>query len=160
MPPTWTQDRKADIDWADPQQRAAQLKVLVQDAEAALDLALEHTDDAEVRTTGWLLTKILGDDLVQDDHGDPQIAEGTAPDRIISITEPEMRHGRKSEAQRFDGFKVAVSTEADSELILDIQDMPAPGSDGAATAADHPAGRSAGRRDRGTRHRRRRLRLW
>lgn len=123
-------DRKANIDWADPQQRAGQLKVLVQDAEAALDLALAHTDDAEVRTTGWLLTKILGDDLMQDAHGDPQIAEGTAPERIISITEPEMRHGRKSAAQRFDGFKVATSTAADSELILDIQDMAAPGSDG------------------------------
>jgi transposase len=123
-------DRKANIDWADPQQRADQLKVLVQDAEAALDLALEHADDAEVRTTGWLLTKILGDDIVQDDNGNPQIAEGTAPERIISITEPEMRHGRKSAAQRFNGFKTAVATEADSELILDIQDIPAPGSDG------------------------------
>ena len=36
-----------------------------------------------------------------------KIAQGTAPDRIISITEPEMRHGRKSSTQRFDGFKVA-----------------------------------------------------
>ena len=105
-------DRKAHIDWADPQQRADQLQVLVQDAEAALDLALAHADDAEVRTTGWLLTKILGDDLVQDAKGNPQIAEGTAPERIISITEPEMRHGRKSAAQRFNGFKVAVATEA------------------------------------------------
>ena len=35
-----------------------------------------------------------------------------------------MRHGRKSKAQRFDGFKVSVATDADSELILDIQDMP------------------------------------
>ena len=123
-------DRKANIDWADPQQRADQLQVLVQDAEAALDLALEHADDVEVRTTGWLLTRILGDDLVQADNGNPQIAEGTAPERIISITEPEMRHGRKSAAQRFNGFKTAVATEANSELILDIQDSPAPGSDG------------------------------
>ena len=30
-------DRKADIEWADPTARAAQLKVLVQDAEAVLD---------------------------------------------------------------------------------------------------------------------------
>jgi transposase len=124
-------DRKAAIDWADPQQRAAQLQVLVQDTEAALDLALAHSDDPEVRATGWLLSKILGDDIAQDQHGAAQIAEGTAPERIISITEPQMHHGRKSAAHRFDGFKVAVSTEADSELILDIQDLPAPGSDGA-----------------------------
>jgi hypothetical protein len=54
------------------------------------------------------LTKVLGDDLVSDEHGEPQIGEGTAPDRIISITDPEMRRGRRSQAQRFDGFKAAV----------------------------------------------------
>jgi len=124
------QDRKAKLDWTDPQQRTAQLKVLFQDAEAALDLATEQIDAADVRSTGWLLVKIMGDDLEPDAQGQPQIAEGTAPDRIISITEPEMRHGRKSSAQRFDGFKAAVTTEQSSELILDIQDMRAAGSDG------------------------------
>jgi transposase len=124
------QDRKAKLDWTDPQQRAAQLKVLFQDAEAALELATEQIDDADVRSTGWLLVKIMGDDLAPDDQGQPQIAAGTAPDRIISITEPEMRHGRKSSAQRFDGFKAAVTTEQSSEMILDIQDMRAAGSDG------------------------------
>lgn len=124
------QDRKAKLDWTDPQQRTAQLKVLFQDAEAALDLATEQIDEADVCATGWLLVKIMGDDLEPDDQGQPQIAAGTAPDRIISITEPEMRHGRKSRAQRFDGFKAAVTTEQSSELILDIQDMRAAGSDG------------------------------
>lgn len=124
------QNRKAKLDWTDPQQRAAQLQVLFHDAEAALELASAHMDDDDVRSTGWLLVKIMGDDLAQDDQGQPQIAEGTAPDRIISITEPEMRHGRKSSAQRFDGFKAAVTTEQSSEMILDIQDMRAAGSDG------------------------------
>ena len=126
------QDRKAKIDWADPSERAEQLKVLVQDAKAVLDLAVEHVDDAEVRATGWLLVKIMGDDIESDEHGNPQIAKGTAPDRIISITDPEMRHGRKSKAQRFDGFKLSVTTEQSSELIVDIQDIPAAGGDGQA----------------------------
>ena len=124
------QERKADIEWSDPEQRTAQLNVLCQDAEAVLELAATHSDDAEVRASGWLLVKILGDDIEQDDQGSPQLAKGTAPDRIISLTEPEMRHGRKSSAQRFDGFKVATTTEQTSELILDIADMPAAGSDG------------------------------
>jgi transposase len=98
-------DRKATIDWADPVARAAQLKVLVQDAEAVLDLALEQADDPEVRAAAWLLTKILGDDVTTDKTGQPQLGEGTAPDRIISLTDLEMRHGRKSAAQRFDGRK-------------------------------------------------------
>jgi len=125
------QDQKADIDWSDAAQRQEQLGVLVDDAEALLEWALAHSDDATVRQIGWLLTKILGDDVVIDEQGNPQIGEGTAPDRIISLTEPEMRHGRKSSAHRFDGFKVLVSTDQSSELILDIADITAMGSDGA-----------------------------
>lgn len=124
------QDHKAKIDWADPRQQATQLNVLCQDAEAVLELATEHMDDADVRSTDCLLVKIMGDDLASDAQGQPQIAEGTAPDRIISITDPEMRHGRKSSAQRFDGFKAAVTTEQSSEMIVDIHDIPAAGSDG------------------------------
>jgi transposase len=125
------QDRKADIDWADPEQRLSQLQVLVEDAEATLELAAEQSDNDEVRYLGWLLTKILGDDIVTDEEGQSQIGQGTAPDRIISLSEPEMRHGRKSKAHRFDGFKVVVSTEQSSELILDVADVTASGSDGA-----------------------------
>jgi transposase len=124
------ENRKAEIDWSDPAQRSAQLKVLVQDAEAALELATDKMDDPEVRTIGWLLTKILGDDLEQDEEGEARIAQGTAPDRVISLTDTEMRHGRKSAARRFDGFKVSVATEQSSELILDIADMAASERDG------------------------------
>jgi hypothetical protein len=94
-------------------------------------LAAEESDNDEVRYLGWLLTKILGDDIVTDEEGQSQIGQGTAPGRVISITEPDMRHGRKSRAQRFDGFKAVVSTEQSSELILDIADVTASGSDGA-----------------------------
>lgn len=125
------EDAKADIDWADPQQRLSHLQVLVEDAETALELAAEESDNDEVRYLGWLLTKILGDDVVTNDEGQSQIGQGTASDRIISITDPEMRHGRKSKAHRFDGFKASVSTEQSSEMILDIADVTASGSDGA-----------------------------
>lgn len=124
-------NRKANIDWSDPQQRAAQLRQLVQDAETALDLAAEeHSDDAEALATAWLLVKILGDDILRDEQGNPQLGQGTASDRVISITDPDMRHGRKSSAQRFDGFKVAVSSELSSDMILDVVDIPAADGDG------------------------------
>jgi transposase len=124
------QDQRAEIDWSDPQQRKAHLQTLVQDVEATLALATEQMDDEEVRAIGWLLTKILGDDLEQDDSGSAQIAKGTAADRVISVTEPEMRHGRKSASKRFAGFKASVTTEQSSELIMDIDDMPANDRDG------------------------------
>lgn len=123
-------DRKADIDWHDPAERAAQLAVLVKDCETALELAAEHSDEDDVRSTGWLLTKILGDDVVQGADGKPQIGEGTAPERIISLTDTEMRHGRKSSAHRFDGHKAIVSMDQASEMILDVGDLAASAGDG------------------------------
>ena len=126
------QDKKAEIDWADAAQRQAQLDVLVTDAEATLELALEQSDDPDVRLIGWLLTKILGDDVKDDTDDGAHIAQGTAQDRIISLTDSEMRHGRKSAAHRFDGFKVSVSTDQASELILDIDDLAANDGDGRA----------------------------
>jgi transposase len=123
-------ERKADIDWTDPAARAAQLKVLVRDAEATLDLALHQADDLEVRTAAWLLTKILGDDLTTNEAGDPQIGQGVAEDRIVSLTDVEMRHGRKSASQRFDGRKLQVAEEQSSELIVAIEPLPANAGDG------------------------------
>ena len=123
-------DRKAQIDWSDPVQRAEQLGVLVRDAESVLEMALGQADQEEVRAAGWLLTKILGDDIEGEEQGEPRIAQGTAADRVISVTDPEMRHGRKSKAHRFDGYKVSVATEAGSELIVDLADMPASQGDG------------------------------
>jgi len=123
-------DRKADIDWADPAARAAELKVLVRDAEATLDLALQQADDPDVRTAAWLLTKILGDDLTPNEAGDPQIGQGVAEDRIVSLTDVEMRHGRKSASQRFDGRKLQVAEEQTSELIVAIEPIPANAGDG------------------------------
>ncbi|MEJ5200183.1 MAG: hypothetical protein WHX53_14790 [Anaerolineae bacterium] len=76
------------------------------------------------------MTKILGDDLVTDDQGQVQLAQGTAPERIISITDPDMRYVSKSAARRFNWFKAVLVTEQSSELLLDIADAPAPGSDG------------------------------
>ncbi len=123
-------DHKADIDWADPAARATQLKVLVEDAEAVLDLAVAQADDPEVRAAAWLLTKILGDDVTTDETGQPQLGQGTAPDRIVSLTDVELRHGRKSAAQRFDGRKWQVAAELTSELLVAIEPVPANVGDG------------------------------
>jgi hypothetical protein len=81
----------AKIDWADAQARAAQLKILVGDAEAVLELASEQADDVDVRTMGWLLTKVLWDDVVTSEQGDRQTGVGTASDRMISMTDLEVR---------------------------------------------------------------------
>lgn len=124
------QDRKAEIDWSDVAKRNAQLKVLVEDSEAALELALQQIEDPEVRSLGWTISKILGDDIEHSSDGGCKIGKGTAPDRFISLYDDQMRHGRKSASKKFDGHKVSSSMDQTSELILDIEDLAAPLGDG------------------------------
>jgi len=36
---------------------------------------------------------------------------------VVSVHDPEMRHGRKSKAKRFDGHKDAIAVDPESQLI-------------------------------------------
>jgi hypothetical protein len=47
-----------------------------------------------------------------------------APDRLISVHDPEMRHGRKSRSHRFDGHKAQVAADTDSQLITAVEVLP------------------------------------
>jgi transposase len=123
-------DKKAEIDWADPRARATELGRLVRDADVVLELASRHADDDEVRLIGWMLTKILGDDVVLGDDGEPKLGEGVARDRLISWTDPEMRHGRKSASSRWNGDKLHLAEEPDSELITEVEVSEASAGDG------------------------------
>jgi len=98
----------AEIDWGDPARRSAQLTTLVTDSEAALELAIEQINDPEIRSLDWMISKIMGDDVERTPPGDCKIRKGVAPDRFISLYDPEMRHGRKSVSKKFDGFKVST----------------------------------------------------
>src|SRR5439155_4338952 len=42
------------------------------------------------------------------------------PDRLVSIHDPEMRHGRKSASKRFDGHKGALAVDTDEQLITAV----------------------------------------
>jgi IS5 family transposase len=53
-----------------------------------------------------LLRRVVDQDTEPDPpRGGRRIVEGVAPDRLISLGDPEMRHGRKSRTKRFDGYK-------------------------------------------------------
>ena len=79
----------------------------------------------------------------EDEGGTPTatIKQGTAKGRIPSATDPEVRHGRKSKAKRFNGHKASVGTDVDSGIIvaLDVLSGDAPDSTGA--LGDGRAGR-------------------
>ncbi len=122
------------LDWDDAEQKRALVGQLVADARVALELARVTLrgdgTDAEARRTLGAACDVLADLLLQDiedeppDEGGPRIRQGTSPDRIVSTTDPEMRHGRKSHSKTFTGYKASVAVETTSGVILATGALP------------------------------------
>jgi hypothetical protein len=72
-----------------------------------------------VAEAAGLLSRVLCQDVERRESG-PVIRAGTAPDRVVSVHDPEMRHGRKSTRKRFDGHKAAVAVDTDEQLITAV----------------------------------------
>ncbi|MGH9223237.1 MAG: IS1182 family transposase [Acidimicrobiales bacterium] len=125
---------KPDIDWQDPAARRAHLGDLVADGMALLADAA-GIDDPAVRGPVDLLAQVIDQDVEADEGGDPTIRRGVAPDRVISHSDPEMRHGRKSASRRFDGHKMDVMTDEDSELVLGVDARAGNAADGEGAAS-------------------------
>lgn len=66
------------------------------------------------------LMRAISDDLETDPQGRLVIAERVAKDRLISLTDPQARHGRKSERDTFDGFKIHLLGDVASGLLLSL----------------------------------------
>ena len=120
---------KPDIDWQDPQARKAHLGELVS-AGRELLAEVADIDDPTVAEPAELLARVIDDDTDDDEAGEPQIRQGVAPDRIVSHSDPEMRHGRKSASRRFDGHKMDVVSDEDTELVLGVDVRAGNASDG------------------------------
>jgi hypothetical protein len=61
----------------------------------------------------------------QGDDGVFRIARKVARDRVISTVDPQARHGHKSRARTFDGYKAHVGIDPDDELITAVTVTPA-----------------------------------
>ncbi len=122
---------KPDIDWQDPAARKAHLAELVT-AGMALLVEAAGIDDPAVREPAELLAQVIDADVEADEseEGNPQIRQGVARDRVISHSDPEMRHGRKSASRRFDGHKLDIITDEESEMVLGVEVRAANASDG------------------------------
>lgn len=114
----------AAIDWEDPQARQTFLQGIVSDADRLLELARQalttYAPDGAEHTRLTKAARLLSQLLLQDIERTPDgasIKEGVARDRVVSVHDPEMRHGRKSKAKRFDGHKGAVAVDPESQLI-------------------------------------------
>ena len=121
----------AEIDWSDAEQRRRVLGEVVADADRLLELARQARTELEaggpaeaamVEAAG-LLSRVLVQDVERRADG-PALQRGVAKDRLVSVHDPEMRHGRKSARKRFDGHKAAVAVDTDEQLITAVAVLP------------------------------------
>jgi hypothetical protein len=125
---------KPACDYEDPAARAALVDALARDGEALL-AALEGERLAEpLGEAATLLATVLGQDLEDGPDGRIRIARRVAPDRVISTVDPDARHGHKSEARGFDGYKGHVALDPDAELVTATAVTPGNSGDAAAAA--------------------------
>jgi hypothetical protein len=112
---------KPACDWDDKAAREALVDALAWDAFAVL-FALDGRDLAvPVKQAAELVATVVGQDLEVRDDGRLVIARRVAPDRVISVVDPEARHGHKTAARGFDGYKGHIALDPDSEIITAVE---------------------------------------
>jgi hypothetical protein len=108
---------KPVCDWDDEQAGQELVGALAGDAMALLAALDGRELGPEVAQAAALLATVVGQDLEADADGVFRIARKVARDRVISTVDPDARHGHKTSARGFDGYKGHVAIEPDSEII-------------------------------------------
>lgn len=130
-----------DINWSDPKQKAGAIDMVECQISSLHDWAERNIIDVEESTIAEYLQAILqikAQDIETGADGRAQMIRGVAPDRRVSIEDPEMRHGRKSKSKRFDGYKEHIAAEVGTGFIVACAVTPAnrPEEEGAAPLVD------------------------
>jgi Transposase DDE domain/Transposase domain (DUF772) len=120
---------KPACDWTDRAAREQLVDALVRDAYRAHYALRGERLDQRVAEAAELLATVTGQDIEETSDGRFRIFEGTAPDRVISTVDPQARHGHKSAAHGFDGYKGHVAIDPDSEVICAAEVSPATSGD-------------------------------
>ena len=112
---------EAAIDWSDRQARAALLAGIVADADRLLELSRQAQGElpensAErqgIVAAAELLGLLLLQDVERTDDGVNR-KDGVSRDRMMSVHDPELRHGHKA----------AIVVDTDSQLIASVEVVP------------------------------------
>lgn len=122
-------------DWDDAAAREALVDALARDAYAILMTLNDRKLEPAITHAAKLVATVVGQDLEQREDGMFRIARCVAPDRVISTVDPEARHGHKTAARGFDGYKGHVAIDPDSEIITATDVTPGNAADGGAAEA-------------------------
>ncbi len=129
-----------DIDWSDAKQKATAIEIVERQV-SSLHRWVEENLDAWVLEplTPYIqaIVQVRDQDLEKTETDTVRIREGVAPDRRISVEDPQMRHGRKSKTKRFDGYKEHIARDLDLPLVVACSVTPGnrPEEEGAAPIA-------------------------
>jgi IS5 family transposase len=127
---------KPPIAWDDQAARAELIDALVGDAHRLLGHLPEVEHGPKAAEALALLALVAGQDVEPVDGSDGtdgrwRIAQGVAPDRVISTVDPETRHAHKTVTRRQDGFKAHVVVEPDTGIVTAAELTAASGADSA-----------------------------
>ncbi len=119
-----------DIDWDDPEAQTAALERLVTEVERLEQWVAAQPPTVQAAPAVQAALTALHVILVQDLEPDPttgqrRIRRGVAKNRQPSFGDPEMRHGRKTRARPFTGYKRHVVKVVGPDLIVDAIARPA-----------------------------------
>jgi transposase len=114
---------KPEGDWQDREARMRLLGEVAMDAARALR-AVERDPELiaadQVAEAATVLREIIGQEFDVDDDQVPRARAGRRVRQIISAHDPEMRHGRKTPARQFTGYKLHVAAATQAPILTAI----------------------------------------
>jgi transposase len=118
----WDDPGKPRIAWDDKTARDALVSALVGDANLLVDALREAELGQQGSAALALLALVAGQDVEPAEGSDGtdgrwRIARRVAPQRIISVVDPQARHVHKTVHHRQDGYKAHVAVEPDTGLF-------------------------------------------
>jgi hypothetical protein len=121
-----------DLDWGEPRAREQALRLVLEDVNRWQQWLEHHqylsAHEPPMKDVLDIIAQVVTQDTEPDPEGEPggrRIKKHVAPDRRISIEDQDMRHGRKSSAKTFNGFKEHFVLDLDSKTTREVVVRPA-----------------------------------
>lgn len=121
-----------DLDWGEPKASEKALRLVLEEVGQWQRWLLQQqhlsAQEPPLQEIMETITQIVEQDTELDPEAGPEgrrITQHVAHDRRVSIEDKDMRHGRKSSAKTFNGFKEHLVLDLDSKVTREVVVRPA-----------------------------------
>jgi hypothetical protein len=114
-----------ECDWDDPDERALALARVIEALDTVEEYLDLHPKDGEAAAEMGIARRVREQDVKEAPGEVPELIRGVARERLVSVEDPQMRHGRKSKSVRFCGYKRHILRDLDTELVRAVGVTPA-----------------------------------